>query len=105
MADGKGRYILYFADERLYYCPQPVTKRSLTVTLKLPPGRYVAQTFDPKSGRIAALANVQSDGQARLKIPAFDEDLAVLLQSDSTTAGRGPAAADEPMIREIERRR
>lgn len=80
--DGKGRYILYFVDERLYRfesCPP----NSLSVSLNLPSGRYSMQTFDPKTGDIAHLSVLKTEGAAMLEIPAFEEDAAILLEANS----------------------
>ncbi|MFQ6035666.1 MAG: cellulase family glycosylhydrolase [Sedimentisphaerales bacterium] len=76
--DGKGRYILYFVDERLFRV-QPCQSRALSVALKLPRGRYAVQMFDPKSGKTAQLPVLRSTGTAKLKVPEFREDVAVLL--------------------------
>ena len=76
--DGEGRYLLYFVDERLYRL-ESCSPRALTVSLNLPPGRYAIQTFDPKSGTAVHLPVLQSEGTATLEIPAFAEDVAVLL--------------------------
>lgn len=78
--DKKGRYILYFVDEHLFRV-QPCKKQSLVVTLKLPAGKYNVQTFDPKSGKTIKLPVLQSDGTAKLKVPEFREDVAVLLEA------------------------
>jgi len=76
--DGEGRYILYFVDERLYRF-ESCEPRASTVSLALPPGRYTAQTFNPKNGVTVHLPALQSDGTANLELPEFTEDTAVLL--------------------------
>ena len=77
--DKKGKYILYFVDERLFRV-QPCKKQSLAVTLKLPAGKYNVQMFDPKSGKTVKLPVLKSDGTAKLKVPEFREDVAPLLE-------------------------
>jgi len=77
--DSKEKYILYFVDERLFHV-EPCKSRSLSVTLKLPRGRYGVQAFDPKNSRTIKLPEIQTNGSAKLKVPAFREDLAVLVQ-------------------------
>jgi len=47
------------------------------------PGSYLAQTFDPRAGKVAALPVLESEGTARLEIPPFSEDVAVLLHQTS----------------------
>jgi len=47
------------------------------------PGSYLAQTFDPRAGTVAALPVLESEGTARLEIPPFSEDVAVLLHQTS----------------------
>jgi len=76
--DGEGRYILYFVDERLYRF-EPCEPRVLSCSIFLPPGRYTAQMFDPKTGDIIHLPTLQTEGIARLELPEFTEDIAVLL--------------------------
>jgi hypothetical protein len=76
--EGEGRYLLYLVDERLYRF-EPCEARPLAVSVNLPVGRYTARTFDPRSGATTELAGAQSNGTARLAVPAFVEDVAVLL--------------------------
>jgi len=57
--------------------------RNLTLSVDLPPGSYLAQTFDPRAGTVAALPVLESEGTARLEIPPFSEDVAVLLHQTS----------------------
>ena len=78
VTDGKGKYILYFVDERLYRF-EPCQSQSLTVVLNLPPARYTAKTFDPKTGTAIHLPVIQSEGKVVLEIPEFTEDVAVTL--------------------------
>jgi len=77
--DGAGRYILYFVDERLYRF-EPCPPQSLSVALNLPPGQYAVQTFEPRTGAGADLPALHNAGTVRLEIPAFSEDMAVLLE-------------------------
>jgi len=76
--DGKGRYIVYLADEKLYRS-QPCQARPLDVQLTLPAGRYALQTLDPKTGPTTTLPEIESQATVRLVIPAFQEDTAVLI--------------------------
>jgi len=76
--NGNGRYILYFVDEKVYRL-EPCEHQALTVSLTLPPGRYTAQTFDPKTGVTEDLPAFQSEGTAELEIPEFAEDVAALI--------------------------
>ncbi len=78
LTDDAGRYILYFVDEKLYRS-EPCDPRGVAASLALPSGRYAAQTFDPKAGVSRDLPALQSEGTARLEIPDFAEDIAVLL--------------------------
>lgn len=77
--DGSGRYILYFVDERLYRF-EPCPPQGLSVTLNLLPGQYAVQTFEPRTGAAADLPALHNAGTVRLEIPAFSEDVAVLLE-------------------------
>ncbi len=79
MTDKKGKYIIYFVDENLFQV-KSCKARSLAVTLVLPAGKYNVQTFDPKTGKIVKLPTFQSNGNAKLKVPEFCEDVAVLLE-------------------------
>jgi len=76
--DGKGRYLVYLVDPKLYRS-QPCERRPLDVQLALPAGNYCVRTFDPKTGQSAALPQIDSQGTIRLAIPAFREDTAVLI--------------------------
>ena len=76
--DGMGRYILYFVDEKLYQF-ETCKSQSLSVSLSLPTGRYMARKFDPKTGAIGDLPEIQSEGTAKLEIPEFTVDTAILL--------------------------
>lgn len=76
--DGKGRYILYFVDEKLFRA-ETCAQRSLGVSLNLSAGRYLLRAFDAKTGTTADLPTLHSEGSAKLKIPKFTEDVAVLL--------------------------
>jgi hypothetical protein len=76
--DGNGNYILYFVDERLYR-RENCDSRPLRVSLRLPPGGYMVQTFDPKTGKTERLSPLQSGDNATLEVPAFAEDVAALL--------------------------
>jgi len=76
--DGNGRYILYFVDEKLYRL-EPCEPRALAISLALPPGRYTAQSFDPKTAVTQDLSVFESEGTAKLEIPEFTEDTAVLI--------------------------
>jgi len=80
--DGAGRYILYFVDERLYKF-EPCTPLPLSLSLNLPSGRYSVQTFDPKTGGNAHLPVLQTEGMTTLEIPAFKEDVAILIEKRS----------------------
>jgi hypothetical protein len=76
--DGKGKYILYFVDERLYQfeaCPP----QALSVALNLPPGKYAVQAFDPRTGKLTDLPMLHSDKIATLEVPAFEQDIAITL--------------------------
>ena len=77
--DKKGKYIVYFVDEKLFRT-KPCKKQSLTVTLKLPAGRYNVQTFDPKSGKTFKLPALKINDTTKLKVPEFQEDMALLLK-------------------------
>ena len=78
LTDGEGRYVLYFADERLYR--QEVCEiNALEVEVAVAAGRYEVRTVDPKTGVREELPVLQSEGTAGLEIPAFVEDVAVLL--------------------------
>ena len=78
LTDGGGRHVLYFADESLYR--QEVCEMvALEVEVELAPGRYEVRTVDPKTGVREELPALQSEGTAILEIPAFAEDVAVLL--------------------------
>lgn len=79
LTDGAGRYMLYVVDERVYRL-DACAPRALTVSLALPAGRYRTQIFDPRSGATENLPALQSEGVARLEVPAFSEDVAVLLE-------------------------
>jgi hypothetical protein len=68
-------------DEKLYRF-EPCHSRALAITLALPPGRYEAQTFDPKTNAIQDLPALQSDGKATLQIPEIVEDAVVLLEQN-----------------------
>jgi Cellulase (glycosyl hydrolase family 5)/Family of unknown function (DUF6298) len=83
--EGEARYLLYFVDERLYRF-EPCEARPLAVPLRLPAGRYSARTFDPRTGETAALPALQSDGTARLEVPAFTEDVAVVMEATGAAA-------------------
>ena len=76
--DGKGRYILYFVDNKLYQ-QEPCERRELEVPINLPPGRYSAQTFDPKTGSTTQLPTFHIEKSGKLNIPEFAEDIAILL--------------------------
>lgn len=78
--EGEGRYLLYFVDERLYRF-EPCEARALAVTVRLPAGRYGVRTFDPRSGATVTLPEVRSDGEAQVEVPAFSEDVAMLLEA------------------------
>lgn len=87
--DRKRRYIIYFVDENLFRV-KPCKAQSLTVTLKLPASKYNVQMFDPKSVKTTKLPALQSDGTAKLTVPKFHEDVAVLLapvRNHATGAG------------------
>ena len=77
--DGKGKYILYFVDERLFRS-EPCKTQPFAVTLELPTGQYAVRTFEPRSGNTTAVAAINSTGTASLKIPPFREDVAILLE-------------------------
>jgi len=77
-ANSKGKYILYFVDERLFQF-EATEAQALSVTLKLPAGQYTVRTFDTKSGETTELPPLQSNGFAELSIPEFNEDVAVLV--------------------------
>lgn len=79
MTDKKGKYIIYFVDENLFQV-KSCKARSLAVTLALPAGKYNVQSFDPKIGKIVKLPTFQSNGNTKLKVPEFSEDVAVLLE-------------------------
>ena len=77
--DGEGRTILYFLDGRVYRF-EPCPEQALSVELSLPAGEYGVRTFDPKTGESAELPALRSEGKVRLEVPAFGEDVAVLLE-------------------------
>ena len=79
--DGKGKYILYFVDKRLFES-KPCPAQPLEISIKLPGGRYAADTFDPKTGKTTTMSPLQSDGTLSLKIPEFREDVAVSLERE-----------------------
>lgn len=79
--DGEGRYLLYFVDERLYRS-EPCEPQALSCSIALPPGKYTAKTFDPKTGDTIYLPMLQSEGTARLELPDFAEDTAVLITKE-----------------------
>lgn len=79
--DGKGKYILYFVDKRLFES-KPCPAQPLEISIKLPGGRYAADTFDPKTGETTTISPLQSDGTLSLKIPEFREDVAVSLERE-----------------------
>lgn len=78
-ANSKGKYILYFVDERLFRA-EASKPQTLSVTLKLLAGRYTVRTFGPKTGETTKLEPLESDGIATLSVPKFREDVAVLLE-------------------------
>jgi len=83
--DGKGRYMVYFVDEQVYRLEQ-CAARPLDVKMKLPTGRYSVRTFDPRTGKTTTLPPLESRGDVSLAIPAFEEDIAVLIEPvDGTT--------------------
>ncbi|MBM3240908.1 hypothetical protein FJZ31_31890 [Candidatus Poribacteria bacterium] len=86
-ADNEDRYILYFVDERLYRL-EPCEPRKLAISLDLPSGRYMAQTFDPKTGVSIILPVIQSDGTTMLELPSFMEDVVVTLDRISEVGSK-----------------
>ena len=78
-SDRKGKYILYFVDERLFRS-EPCKTQPFAATLELPTGQYAVRTFEPRSGNTTAVAAINSTGTASLKIPPFREDVAILLE-------------------------
>lgn len=76
--DGAGRYIVYLVDERVYRL-EACDRRSLSVELKLPAGRYAVRALDPRTGTATGLAPLASDGTGELRLPEFEEDIAVIL--------------------------
>ncbi len=76
--DGKGQYILYFVDNKLYQ-QEPCERRKLEIQINLPAGRYSAQTFNPKTGSTTQLSTFRIEKSGKLNIPEFTEDIAILL--------------------------
>lgn len=85
--DGKGRYIVYLVDEQVYRLAT-CEARPLDVKINLPAGRYSARTLDPRTGKTATLPPLQSRGDVSLAIPAFEEDVAVLIDPVDGAATR-----------------
>ncbi|OGG48688.1 MAG: hypothetical protein A3F84_29510 [Candidatus Handelsmanbacteria bacterium RIFCSPLOWO2_12_FULL_64_10] len=80
--DGRGRYILYLVDEKMYQL-EACEPRRATLSLALPAGQYSVKAFDPRTGEVREIPEVHSAGPARLEVPAFNEDVAVLLNMES----------------------
>ncbi len=77
--DGAGRYVIYLVDQGVYRLEACGT-RTATVSLTLPPGRYRARVFGPRTGAEKDLSEVRSEGVVYLEIPAFQEDVVMLLE-------------------------
>lgn len=78
--DGKGRYLLYFVDEQLYDL-KPCQDRQIEISLSLPPGRYSAQTLNPRNGKQTALPDLVSSTKPTSVSLCFNEDVALLLSA------------------------
>ncbi|MBM3333469.1 cellulase family glycosylhydrolase [Candidatus Sumerlaeota bacterium] len=78
--DGNHRHIVYFVDEQVYRLQRCAT-RPLDVKMNLPTGRYSVRTFNPRMGQTTNLPHIESRGEVSLAIPAFDEDVAVLIEA------------------------
>lgn len=84
--DGKGRYLVYLVDERLYLF-EPCPRQPVSLCLCLPAGVYAVRTFDPKTGAQTALTPLRSNGSAQLQVPAFAEDVALLVDRQDSEGG------------------
>jgi len=85
--DGRGRYVVYLVDEKLYRL-EPCPSRPLEMKLNLPVGRYSVRTFDPKTGQTMTLPAIESRGAVTLALPAFEQDVAVLIDRAREAAKR-----------------
>ena len=76
--EGDRRHLLYLVDEQVYLL-KPCRDRKLDVSLSLPPGRYSAETLNPRNGKRSPLPAVVSNGEPTVVSLRFREDVALLL--------------------------
>ena len=79
--DGKRRYLLYFVDEQLYDL-KPCKTRQIGISLSLPPGRYSAETLNPRNGKRTDLPELVSNAENTIVSLRFSEDVALLLSEE-----------------------
>jgi hypothetical protein len=79
--DGRGRYLLYFVDGQLYKL-KPCKTRQIAISLSLPPGRYSAETLNPRNGKRTDLLELVSNAETTAVSLRFSEDVALLLHRE-----------------------
>jgi hypothetical protein len=79
--DGRGRYLLYFVDGQLYKL-KPCKTRQIAISLSLPPGRYSAETLNPRNGKRTDLPELVSNAETTAVSLRFSEDVALLLHRE-----------------------
>lgn len=77
MAAPKGDYVVYLADAREVNEADAGSEIKTSVTLEVPAASYSVSVFSPVTGLTSQSVPIQSNGQLKVQVPPFKDDIVV----------------------------